>query len=142
MKNRYVSEFKGDFESAFKNGEFRQILVFGGLSNSFMKVLNSNVPIKKEVEPTDKIPYKYTLLKFRSPFRIGEQMVKLFNFENVVSRNLFNEEEFKNIIVNFCKNFKNSITLIPINGAAIQYRREIENILEKNVIGAKFVIIS
>lgn len=140
MKNPNISKYKGNVETAFKNGDFRQIIVFPGLSTEFIKMINS-VQNKKEVKGNDKLPYDYTLLKIRSPFRIGEQQIKIFNIENIVNKNCFDEKKFKSLIINFCKNFKNSITAIPISGSLLQHYNKIESILEKNVIGAKFVII-
>lgn len=140
MKNPNISEYKGNVEIALKNGDFGQILMLNGVSAEFIKSIPS-VEDAKIVEKTDDFPYSYSLLKFRSPFRIGTQQLKVFKIDEIASRDKFDEENFKNLIIAFCKKFKNSLTLLPINGSLTVHGPKIEAILNKNVFGAKFVIV-
>lgn len=140
MKNHNISEYKGSFETAFKNGDFRQILIIGNLSSEFNKIIN-NISDKKEVPASEKIPFSYTLLKIRSPFRIGIQQIRVFKFEEIASRDRFDAEKFTNVIKSFSKHCKNTITAIPINGVLSYHSNIIEKILAENVIGTKFVIV-
>ena len=140
MKNPNISEYKGDVETALKNGDFGQVLLLNGVSNDFIKKLPSSDDTKT-VDANEIFPYSYSLLKIRSPFRIGVQKIKVFKIADIVTRDAFDEEKFKNLIVAFCKNFKHSLTLLPISGALCSYSRKIEEVLNKNVIGAKFIII-
>lgn len=140
MKNHNISEYKGNFETAFKNGDFRQILIIGNLSSEFNKIIN-NISDKKEVSASEKIPFSYTLLKIRSPFRIGIQQIRVFKFEEIASRDRFDAEKFTNVIKSFSKHYKNTITAIPINGVLSYHSNTIEKILAENVIGTKFVIV-
>ena len=141
MKNHNVSYFKGDVETAIKNGDFRNILIFPGLATNFVKLFES-FPNTKEIEPTEEFPYKQTLLKFRSHFRIGEQQVRLVHIDDIINRNEFNKEKLTSFIKNFCHLRKNTINVFPISGSLLHYSSEIERILNDNVRDTKFVIIS
>lgn len=141
MKNHNVSYFKGDVETAIKNGDFRNILIFPGISSSFIKFLES-FPNPKDIEPTEEFPYKQTLLKFRSHFRIGEQQVRLVHIDDIINRNEFDEEKLVSFIQNFCRLRKNTINVFPASGSLLHYSSEIEKILNDNVRDTKFVIIS
>lgn len=140
MKNHNISEYKGNFETAFKNGDFRQILIIGNLSSEFNKIIN-NISDKKEVPASEKIPFSYTLLKVRSPFRIGIQQIRVFKFEEITSRDRFDAEKFTSVIKSFSKHCKNTITAIPINGVLSYHSNIIEKILAENVVDTKFVIV-
>ena len=141
MKNHNVYEFAGNIESSIKNGDIRQIFLFPGISNSLLKLIN-NFENKKEIEATEDFPYQQTLIKFRSPFRIGEQQLRIIHTNNIISRDFFDREEFRVFIQKACRRFKNSINVMPINGNLSQFRKDIIDILEENVRDTKVVILN
>jgi hypothetical protein len=141
MKNHNVYEFTGNIESSIKNGDIRQIFLFPGISNSLLKLINS-FENKKEIEASEDFPYQQTLIKFRSPFRIGEQQLRVINPNNIFSRDFFDKKEFRVFIQKACKRFKNSINVMPINGNLSQFRKDIIGILEENVRDTKVVILN
>ena len=141
MKNHNVYEFTGNIESSIKNGDIRQIFLFPGISNSLLKLIN-NFENKKEIEASEDFPYQQTLIKFRSPFRIGEQQLRVINPNNIISRDFLDKEEFRVFIQKACKRFKNSINAMPINGNLSQFRKDIIDILEENVRDTKVVILN
>ena len=141
MKNHNVYEVSGDIETKIKNGDIRQIIIFQGIPNPLSKIL-SLFPEKKEIEQTDVFPYTQQLIKFRSPFRIGEQQLRLIEVEDIISKTAFNEKNFITLIQNICKKFKNSITLLPLSGPLNQYNKDINKLLEENVHDTKIVVLN
>lgn len=141
MKNHNVSYFNGDLESTIKNGNFNNVLVFSGLPASFTKIFDSFAN-NKVLEPTADFPYKQTLYKFRSHFRIGEQQLRLIHLDDIITRNTFDKAGLEKFIHTFCIKRKGTINAFPILGAFTQHIKEIENILNDNVRDTKFVIIS
>lgn len=141
MRNHNVYDFKGNIEDSIKNGDIRQIFLFPGITNSLIRLLDS-FENKKEIEPSESFPYKQTLIKFRSPFRIGEQQLRLIHPEDIISRDSFDKEAFISFIQCSCKRFKNSINIMPISGILNQYRKDIIDILESFVRDTKVVILN
>ena len=141
MKNHNVYEVSGDIETKIKNGDIRQIIIFQGIPNPLSKIL-SLFPERKEIGQTDTFPYTQQLIKFRSPFRIGEQQLRLIEVEDIISKTAFNEKNFITLIQNICKKFKNSITLLPLSGPLNQYNKDINKLLEENVHDTKIVVLN
>jgi hypothetical protein len=141
MKNHNISYFKGNVETSIKNGDFKNILIFPGLASNFVKLFE-NFPNAKEIEPTEEFPYKQTLLKFRSHFRIGEQQIRLVHIDDIINRNEIDKEKLVSFIQNFCRLRKNTINVFPLLGSLVHHSTEIEKILNDNVRDTKFVIIS
>lgn len=139
MKNRNVSYFKGDIETTIKNGDFKQILIYPGLSSAFLKLLDS-FQERKEIEASADFPYAQTILKFKSPFRIGQQQIRLINIENIISKNNFNDEQLKLFLQQLCSKFKGSIILFPFSNGIIKFTSAIETALDKFVRDTKIVI--
>jgi hypothetical protein len=141
MKNHNISYFKGNVETSISNGDFRQILIFPGVSSSFIKFLDS-FQDRKEIEPSDEFPYYQTLLKIKSPFRIGLQQVRLIHVNDFISKNELDVNGLKNFLLKFCSKFKNSINALPLTGVLSCYTSEVEKILDEIVRDTKIVIIS
>ena len=140
MKNYNVSYFNGNIESKIKNGDFKNILVFSGLPSSFIKIFETF--IGKELEPSEDFPYKQTLYKFRSHFRIGEQQFRLVHLDDIITRESLDETKLIKLIQTFCNKRKGTLNVFPILGPATQYTKKIENILNEHVRDTKFIIIS
>ena len=81
-KNHNVYEFSGNLESAIKNGEFRYIITFPGITNPVTKLLNTFDDKKEFIEDS----FKRTLIKTRSPFRIGTIQINILEVDNVYSK--------------------------------------------------------
>lgn len=141
MKNPNVYKFKGNIESAIKNGDIQQFIVLPGILDSFKRNFE-NFSDKKEIESEKDFEYKQTLIKFYSPFRIGKRQIRLIQPNNIISRDSFNKKEFINLIQNICKRYKNTITAIPINGYLTQYYDEIIDTLNAVVRDAKMIILN
>ena len=62
-KNHNVYDFSGNLENAIKNGEFRYIITFPGVSNSVTKILNTFDDKKEFIEDY----YDKGLLKIKAP---------------------------------------------------------------------------
>lgn len=137
MQNHNISEFKGDIKTAIKNGNFDTILLFPEISNDLTKFLNS-FENKKEISE------EKTLIKTRSPFRIGLIKITLHYLTNILTKKVnysFNLVDFEKLIQNICKTHKNKIILFPIFNQFAQYKKDIYNILEKNVRDTKIIIL-
>lgn len=140
MKNHNVYEFTGNIESAIKNGDIRQIILFSGINLSTFKFLNS-FENKKEVEPTNDFPYKQILIKHRSPFRIGEIQTRLIYLDNIFSSKI-DKKALESAIKDISKKFKNSMILFPIQGSLTPFRNDILNCLNDNTFNTKIIILN
>lgn len=140
MKNHNVYNFNGDIEKAIKNGDLSQIILFDNIKLPICKFLNSFINLKN-IEKTIDFPYNQSLLKFRSPFRIGERNIRLI-YLNAISEGKIDKQQLSKDIKNICKKFKNSISLLPIQGALIQYENDILECLETNTVNTKIVILN
>lgn len=142
MTNVNVYEFTGNIESAIKNGDFRYIILFEGITNPINKIVNSFQNIKK-VENNDFFTRK--LIETRSPFRIGRIHINLLETNNIFIKEGINSsinfELLKDLITYICKTYKNNIIAFPIFGAMNQYKNEIINLLKETVRGTKVQVI-
>jgi sugar-specific transcriptional regulator TrmB len=138
MQNHNVSEFSGDIKAAIKNGNFDSIILFPEITSDLTKFLDT-FEDKKEISENQ------TLIKTRSPFRIGLIRINLLYFKNVLTKKVgysFSKENFENLIQDLCKSHKNKIILSPFSNQFTQFRKEIETILEKNVRDTKIVVLN
>lgn len=140
MKNHNVYDFTANAETAIKNGDIRQIILFSNIYLPINKFLNS-FENKKEIDATDEFPYKQILIKSRNPFRIGEIHTRIIYLENIFNID-FNKNAFTTAIKDICKKFKGSINALPINGPLLSVRKDILDILEANVFNTKVVILN
>jgi hypothetical protein len=138
MRNHNVSEFSGDIKTAIKNGNFNSIILFPEISTELTKFLDG-FEDKKEISETE------TLIKTRSPFRIGVIRITLLYFKDVLTKKVgysFNKKEFEKSIQDLCKTHKNKIILFPFSNQFNQFRKDIESILEQNVRDTKIVVLN
>lgn len=138
MQNHNVSEFTGDIKAAIKNGNFDSIILFPEITSDLTKFLDT-FEDKKEINENQ------TLIKTRSPFRIGLIRINLLYFKDVLTKKIgysFNKENFENLIQELCRTHKNKIILFPFSNQFTQFRKEIETILEKNVRDTKIVVLN
>lgn len=137
-KNHNVYEFSGNLESAIKNGEFRYIITFPGITNPVTKLLNTFDDKKEFIEDS----FKRTLIKTRSPFRIGTIQINILEVDNVYSKEGINTNELTKLIQTLCKNYKNNIIAFPIMNNLVPFRNKILEILNDNVRDTKVVILN
>lgn len=142
MRNLNVYEVNGDTEKKIKNGDYRAIIKFPGVNIAIDKMTFEDTSV---VPATDEYPIDETLIKLRSPFRIGLQKISLIKLnENIFQRInkswKFNKSEFEKAIILITKKHKNCIIALPICGALNEYRFDIIKILEDNVRDTKIVI--
>ena len=93
MQNHNVSEFSGDIEAAIKNGNFDSIILFPEIISDLTKFLDT-FDDKKEITENQ------TLIKTRSPFRIGLIRITLLYFKDVLTKKVgysFNKKEFEKL---------------------------------------------
>lgn len=138
MQNHNVFEFKGNVKESIKNGYFNTIILFPEINNDLTKFLDTFTE-RKEVSDDN------TLIKTRSPFRIGIIRFNLLYFKNVLSRKIgytFDKEVFENYIKNFCREYKNKMALINIPVQLSAHRRDIEKILNDNMHDNKIAILN
>ena len=137
-KNHNVYEFSGNLESSIKNGEFRYIVTFPGISNSVTKLLNTFEDRKEFNENS----FKRTLIKTRSPFRIGTLQINVLEVDNIYSKEGINITELTKFIQFLCKNYKNNIIAFPIMNNLVPFRNKIIEVLNDNVRDTKVVILN
>lgn len=137
-KNHNVYEFSGNLESAIKNGEFRYIITFPGITNSVTKLLNTFDDKKEFIEDS----FKRTLIKTRSPFRIGTIQINVLEVDNIYSKEGINTTELTKLIQTLCKNYKSNIIAFPIMNNLVPFRNKIIEVLNDNVRDTKVVILN
>lgn len=140
MKNHNVYDFSGNFETAIKNGDIRQIILFSNVHlpiNKFLAALGEG----KIIEPSEEFPHRQILIKSRSPFRIGEIQTRLIYLDDIYDKTI-NKEKLIEAIKNISKKFKDSINLFPIMGPLNYERNTIVKSLEENVHNTKIVILN
>jgi hypothetical protein len=142
MTNVNVYEFTGNIESAIKNGDFRYIILFEGITSPINKIVNSFQNIKKVEENNF---FNRKLIETRSPFRIGRIHINLLETNNIFIKEgvntSINFEFLRDLITYICKTYKNNIIAFPIFGAMNQYKNEIINLLKETVRGTKVQVI-
>lgn len=140
MKNHNVYDFSGNFETAIKNGDIRQVILFSNVYlpiNKFFTTLGEG----KIIEPSEEFPYRQILIKSRSPFRIGEIQIRLVYLDDIYDKTI-DKEKLVKAIKNISKKFKSSINLFPIMGPLNYERNTIVKCLEENVHNTKIVILN
>jgi hypothetical protein len=138
MRNHNVSEFSGNIKESIKNGDFNSVILFPEVTNDLTKFLLS-FEDKKEISDSE------ILIKTRSPFRIGVIRINLLYFKDVLTKKIgfsFNEKRFEELVQELCKTHKNKIILFPFSSQLNQFRKVIEDILEKNVRDTKIVVLN
>lgn len=140
MKNHNVYDFSGDLETSLKNGEFKYIIHFPGTCNGVLKILEK-FNDRKEIEEDG---YKRTLIKFRSPFRIGIQRINILQFENLYNKDnrTLDENKLVEIIKLICKKYQNNLVLFPIQSYLLQFKDQIDDLLNKNVRNTKILTVT
>lgn len=142
MRNHNVYEVNDNIEKKIKNGDFRGIIKFPGINTLIDKMVFENTV---EMPVDESYPFNETLIKLRSPFRIGTQKINIIKLgESIFHRDgknwKFDEEEFKKAIELIMRKHKNRILALPICGSLSEYRSDIIKILEDNVRDIKVVI--
>jgi hypothetical protein len=142
MKNHNVYEVSGDIEKKIKNGDFRVIIKFPTINSLIDKL---NFENKKEITDNTEYPFKETLIKFYSPFRIGQHLLSVINLpEDILIKNgkdiHFDTFKFEHAIQLICKKYKNTIIALPICGNLTQFKETITKVLEDNIRDTKVVI--
>lgn len=137
-KNHNVYDFSGNLENAIKNGEFRYIITFPGISNFVTKILNTFDNKKEFIEDS----FKRTLIKTRSPFRIGTLQINILEVDNVYSKEGIDTKELTKLIQTICKKYKNNIIAFPIMNNLVPFRSKILEILNANVRDTKIVVLN
>lgn len=137
-KNHNVYDFSGNLENAIKNGEFRYIITFPGISNFVTKILDTFDNKKEFIEDS----FKRTLIKTRSPFRIGTLQINILEVDNVYSKEGIDTKELTKLIQTICKKYKNNIIAFPIMNNLVPFRSKILEILNANVRDTKVVILN
>ena len=146
MRNHNVYYVSGDIEKKLKNGEFRRIIKFPGIKY----LIDDLAPeYKHDIEHLDpeQYPFKETLYKFRSPFRIGPIHINSIHLSDDILIKTdyknwkFDVVKFKNAIIAICRQHKNTIIALPIYSQLMQFKSVIIKVLEDNVRDTKVVII-
>ncbi len=137
FKNPNLSEFKGDIENAISNGDIRYIICFDGINYPSLKFLN-NFNNKKEIEETE---YTRTLIKSRSPFRIGEIQTNILKIKDVYNKDIINFSNLRTILKNITKKYKNNILGFIISPQLLQYKDDFIDILNEVVKTTKVIVI-
>lgn len=142
MRNHNVYEVNDDVEKKIKNGDYRGIIKFPGVNIAIDKMVFDDT---SAIPATEEYPIDETLIKLRSPFRIGVQKISLIKLsENIFQRNnkswSFDKAEFTKSINLITRKHKNCVMALPICGALNEYRSDIIKILEDNVRDTKVVI--
>lgn len=142
MQNQNVYEANYNIEKKIKNGDYRIIIKFPGINIAIDKMVFNDT---SEVPASNEYPFNETLIKMRSPFRIGIQKINIVKLnENIFQRNnkswTFDKTEFEKALKLIIKKHKNCLIALPICGALNEYRSDIIRILEDNVRDAKVVI--
>lgn len=139
-KNVYV--FDGNLEKAIKNGDFQNIILISEINNPINKILTTFSDIK-EIEKTNDFNYRQSLIKFRSPFRIGTLQIRTIVLDNIIDKNVrnsFNLNKLEHDIKNISKKYKNNIILLPLSGQLINSKDEILENLQKTIKDTKVII--
>ena len=142
MRNHNVYEVNDNIEKKIKNGDFRGIIKFPGINTLIDKMVFEDAV---EIPADESYPFNETLIKLRSPFRIGTQKISIIKLsESIFQRDgkswKFDEEEFKKAIELIMRKHKNRILALPVCGGLSEYRSDIIKILEDNVRDIKVVI--
>ena len=139
-KNVYV--FDGNLEKAIKNGNFQNIILISEINNPINKILTTFSDIK-EIEKSNDFNYRQSLIKFRSPFRIGTLQIRTIALDNIIDKNVrnsFNLNKLEHDIKNISKKYKNNIILLPLSGQLINSKDEILENLQKTIKDTKVII--